>query len=236
MSGTAKRGNDHRTSCARPEPAILAGIPTVKTTRTKRPKNCKREMRTTIVNRTTLVTTGPIMEFAMWIRCSAISAILLIGCATSTADARQPATRMSPITVPDVTNQPSNPGRIALIAGGKRVEATVSVDRTTIIKGFREVNLLAQRGALAIVTDSNGSRPQGLSRCRSGSEKYARVIDVSTSKERFARLIESCLKPVYSGSPPITVSANRRSVKFDLLSGPPFTVTLGDNRSFSVKP
>ncbi|WP_419809603.1 hypothetical protein [Sphingomonas sp.] len=172
----------------------------------------------------------------MWIRCSAASAALLVGCAAPVVGAGQAAAVAGGIVAQRNGSQPGDPGRIALLVGGRRVEAAVRVDRTTITRGRREVTLLAQRGGLAILTDSYGSRPQGLSRCQAGDEIYARVIDVAARRERYSKLVESCLKPVISGSPAYTVTPDGSAVTFDLLYEPAVTVTLGDHGRVDVVP
>lgn len=173
----------------------------------------------------------------MSIRCSVLSAALLTACNAPVARAQHPTAAVPAIIAVDEASQPRDPGRIALTVGGARAEVGVTVDRATIgAEGPRDVVLLAQRGSLVILTDSYGSRPQGASRCQAGSETYARVLDLDAKRERYAKLVESCLKPVISGSPAYTVAPDRRSVTFNLIEQPAVTLTLDDHGGVSVRP
>lgn len=195
----------------------------------------------------------------MWIRCSAVSVLLLAGCDGSVATVRQPTAPAAPSPVVaslDESKQPADPARVALDVGGKRMEIAVTVDRATIgQEGPRDVSVLAQRGALVVVVDSYGSRAQGLRRCQAGQEIYARVIDAKAGREHYAKLVESCLKSVQSGDPAMTIAGDGpsvdlshgaqprrtalpggRSVTFHLLQEPAVTLSLDANGTFSAGP
>ena len=163
-------------------------------------------------------------------------ASMLVLAAEVTAGTKPSLTSAKVTALPERA-QPRSPKRLALMKGASRIELPVTVKIADIGKeGPRDVSVILQRGGLVVLTDSYGSRPQGLHRCQAGSERYARVIDVPSRRERFARLVESCLEDALSGDPAYTVQGDGRSVVFNMLSGPPFTVTLNDNGTFTVKP
>lgn len=135
--------------------------------------------------------------------------MLATGCAT----ARVPAAHNHTISVP--------------VDGGLR-RVPVSLDLTQINPtGDHTVKPIAPaRGNLLLVLDSYASRPQPLSRCKAGNEKWVRLIDLRNNKELSAHLVESCLNNVDHGDPPATWDADGSGFTINILSKSPIHVVV----------
>ncbi|WP_260598089.1 hypothetical protein [Sphingomonas endolithica] len=121
------------------------------------------------------------------------------------------------------------------------VEIPVTVSRATIDTGgatnARSIKVVGQRGDRIVeVLDAYPSKPQGLSRCQSGSETYFRVLDVRARKEVFARLVDSCLVDrVQAADPLITRSPDGGEVTLHGLYSS-FTLRISPNGVVMVAP
>src|SRR5687768_6432013 len=104
------------------------------------------------------------------------------------------------------TDGGDDPRSLELPASGG--EALVSIPVSVLLEdidpaGVREVRIMRTRGSLVALTDSYASRPQGMSYCQAGEEVYFRVVDKAARKERYSKLIDSCLGRVLSVDPPV---------------------------------
>lgn len=150
------------------------------------------------------------MPMPCWVRDRALIAALLL-CACAPAPAGSAA------------NENAQAAAATLTVEG--VAVPVTVDRSDIDPaGDHETVLIERRGNLALVMDSYASRPQGMSRCQAGFERYVRLIDLAARTERFAKRAESCLHDVVPGDPPATWSSDGRTLTVNLLSEPSVTV------------
>lgn len=115
---------------------------------------------------------------------------------------------------------------IAITGPAGKVQVKVSADPALIDPaGEHKVKLLGTHGRLTLVLDSYSSRPQSMSRCQAGSERWVRLVDLSARAERYAKLVESCLRDVVPGDPPASWAPDGRGVTVNLLSEP--SVVLG---------
>jgi hypothetical protein len=89
----------------------------------------------------------------------------------------------------------------------------------------REVRIMRTRGSLVALTDSYASKPQGMSYCQAGEEVYFRVLDKAARKERYSKLIDSCLGRVLSADPPVAWNSPYTAT-LNLLREPAVTVRL----------
>jgi len=138
-----------------------------------------------------------------------IAALLLCACA--------------PAPTGSVANESAQAAAVTLTVEG--VAVPVALDRADIDPaGDHETTLIERRGNLALVMDSYASRPQGMSRCQAGFERYVRLIDLAARAERFAKRAESCLRDVVPGDPPATWSPDGRKLTVNLLSEPSVSV------------
>jgi hypothetical protein len=150
------------------------------------------------------------MPMPCWVRDRALIAALLL-CACAPAPAGSAA------------NESAQAAAAKLMVEG--VAVPITLDRADIDPaGDHETVLIERRGNLALVMDSYASRPQGMSRCQAGFERYVRLIDLAARTERFAKRVESCLHDVVPGDPPATWPPDGRTLTVNLLSEPSVTV------------
>lgn len=71
----------------------------------------------------------------------------------------------------------------------------------------------------ALILDAWDSRPAGLSRCQAGREVWVRLLSATARAELWSALVESCLRDVEPGDPPVSLSADRRTVTVTRLPG-----------------
>jgi hypothetical protein len=124
-----------------------------------------------------------------------LTAALALGIAACSGAATSPPAVATPA--------PAGP-TLSLTIDGKRIGVPVTLDAATVNPADdHDARVLARlrKGNLAIVLDSYASKPQSMSRCQAGRERWLRVIDVVAAHERYAKLVESCLKDVVPGDP-----------------------------------
>lgn len=158
-------------------------------------------------------------------RCSGNSAMTpltaLLLCAAGCSAAPQ-ASSPAPTPAPAPAPAKADAERVmALRLPGRNIRVPVTVDPATIDPtADHETRLLASAGNIAIALDSYASRPQSMSRCQAGEERWLRVIDIAAARQRYAKLIESCLKDVVPGDPLLTGPDGAGAYTVNLVSEP----------------
>lgn len=141
--------------------------------------------------------------------------LCIAGCsepAKFASDAAAPATAPSPAQTSAI---------ISLDIDGTPLRVPVTLDPTMVdAAGDHDTRVLASKNGIAIVLDSYASRSQSMSRCQAGEERWLRVIDVAAARERYARLVESCLKDVVPGDPLFTGPDASGAYTVNLVSEP----------------
>lgn len=112
-----------------------------------------------------------------------------------------------------------------IILNDVAIPVTVNLDNIAL-DGEHEIKVLDSRRNLVALVDSYASRPQGMSRCQAGHERYLRLIDETARRERYATLIESCMENVGVDDEPITWSEDGRSLTVNLYTSPPITLNI----------
>lgn len=133
-----------------------------------------------------------------------------------------PATSAPEAAAPGATPSPAQAGAaISVSIDGRQLRVPVTLDLAIVDPAAdHETRVLASKGDIAIVLDSYASRPQSMSRCQAGEERWLRVIDVAAARERYARLVESCLKDVVPGDPLLTGPDASGAYTVNLVSEP----------------
>ena len=109
-------------------------------------------------------------------------------------------------------------------AGG--VEIPVAVD-AALVSGLNEheVDIVDIRGGrLVTLVDSYTSRAADGERCEAGSERYVRLVDLTSKTELFSRLVASCLRGIEGGDPLVTWLADGSGFMLHARSGATVTV------------
>lgn len=153
------------------------------------------------------------MPMRCWADLGVGAAMMLTGCASAAVPpARQAVRSASP---------PEFNGVITVPFANRVLRVPVTLDPSLIDRrGERRVKIIGTRGALLLILDSYASRPQSMSRCQAGQERYVRLIDARKRTEQRSKLAESCLKDVVPGDPIATWSVDGRSFTVNLLSEP----------------
>ncbi len=125
------------------------------------------------------------------------------------------------------------------LAGGEAPIGTIEIDGAAVPvtvdagdidpTGDHIVTVLARHGRITAVTDRYASRPQGMSRCQAGSERYLRLIDIVARVQRYAMRIESCTANIGAADEPITWSADGKTMTVNLVTAPPITLAIAAN-------
>lgn len=136
------------------------------------------------------------LERSLWL----LAPISLAACAAAGVSGSAPA--------PTLAYQASGPA-IRVTDGSRVTDVPISIERASIDPGGDQaVRLIHRARSFVVILDEHASRPQSLSRCQAGREVYARVLALSPPRERFARLVESCLQDVVPGDPPVAWQAD----------------------------
>lgn len=136
------------------------------------------------------------------------------------------------------TDGGDDPRSLDLPASGG--EAPISIPVSVALEdidpaGMRRIRVMRTRGSLVALTDSYASKPQGMSYCQAGEEVYFRVVDKAARKERYSKLIDSCLGRALSVDPPVAWKSTYTAT-LNLLREPAVTVTLGADGTVTHTP
>ncbi|MFV0625469.1 hypothetical protein ACBY01_15850 [Sphingomonas sp. ac-8] len=144
---------------------------------------------------------------------------------------------------PSIITMPADqPAAIVVpAANGRPVRIAVTVDRATIASAAtgnaRSIEIVGRRGDHILeVLDTYPSKPQGAGRCQAGTETYFRVLDTAARRQRFARLVDSCVVDgVAAADPLITRSDEGGEVTLHGLYAS-VTLRIGDDGTVTAMP
>lgn len=148
------------------------------------------------------------MQIASW-AASLIAVAMLAAC--------QPAGDSSETGAPAAVAE--DEALFALAGGAVVVPVAIETDRVDMAAGHRVTEIHRWPDGTALVLDAWDSRPEGLSRCQGGREVWARLLSAPARAERWSALVESCLRDVEPGDPPVSLSADGRTVTVTRLPG-----------------
>lgn len=154
---------------------------------------------------------------------SLVDAILLLALAGAAAGCgMQPAA--APVAAPSMETSPAPAAGTRITVEGVAIPVAIDAAAIDAAQG-NSVEVVARRGDRVLVIDGWASKPQGMSRCQAGRERWLRLIDLAGRRELFSKLVESCLHDVEPGNPVATWPDGSDTIRVDLLSEPGFTLS-----------